>query len=245
MEITEDDFNSFIKEWDEIAGKYPIVLKNRTRFNTLSRDKSFIEENNKMYSETTFFIEPEFSQLISKEDLSNFLIRFKDFVDKWKTRPVSCWLFTDYKEGLKERMEEIFDVLSQYQVVKVYPWTTKEEIKAKFDGIRKIDLYWPLRPEQYSGQLKIRAFRDGGWKYREITEYLRSGGESDREFEARMIKRENNLRNQGKTEKEIEKILNNEFTFQELDYDTVRKRGKAANDLCEKILSYILKSESK
>ena len=122
------------KKWDEIANRYPIVLKDKERFKELSQKRAYIDENNAMYIFTSKVLNlaPEYAATFSPVALTKYLNKFEIFVEKWKTRPISYWLFNTEIGDLKEGMEKLFDSISQYHVIKIYPWTTKEEVKAIF-----------------------------------------------------------------------------------------------------------------
>lgn len=256
MAITEDEFNKFIEKHTYILSKYSSVLEDKDLFFNFAQNKEFIKQNDKMFMEVAWFLNmvPDFADKIEPEALKNHLDELEKFVEKWKTRPISCWLFKNPRDDLLidspkeslESLEALFDEIPQYHVIKVYPWTTRKEINKKFELIRKKDPRMPLRPELFLTNFKIKALRDAGWKYTEIMEFLISGLDSDQEIQKRIESRTEELQSMGKTEVEIDKMLDKEFPYteydyslsEELEYDSVRKRRKATEELLNKFVQY-------
>jgi hypothetical protein len=244
MTITENDFNEFVKKADKIMGRYASCLENRSAFARLQDDPDFKAENHEMYTASSSFLipAPEVADSLTSEALNAFLIALERFVEKWKTRPISSWLFSDSVEGLKEGAELFFSDLGIFETIKVYPWSTKEDVNADFDKIRKSQPYIPLRPEHYPTNFKIKAFRDAKWKWAEIQSFLsrENGADADKQVESAIEKRSAELKKAGKSEKEIDEILDREFppyqAENELNYDALRKRKSAADKLCAEYL---------
>ena len=116
---------------------------------------------------------------------------------------VLWWLFINSAAKFKEAVEWLFDEHLKYQIIKVYPWTTKKEVKKQFDNIRETQPQMRLRADLYPTNLKIMALRDAGWKYSEITNYLSLQLGNDQQVASKMKKREKELKALGKTVAEI------------------------------------------
>ena len=250
MAITEDDYNKFIVKVDEIMCKHPSCLENRERFANLQRDPEFKTENYKIFVDTSFYLieAPEHADKLEIENLNAYLFKLQKFVEKWKTRPISAWLFSDKTEDLKEGLDLKFRGLGIFETIKVFPWTTKEEVKSEFDEIRKRQQHITLRPIVYATNFKIKALRDANWKWEEVQSFLReTKTDSDKKIELEIEKRTAELEKAGKREAEIDKILDREFPPQkydesidrEPDCDSIRKKRKAADDLCERFLDFL------
>jgi len=248
MAISKDDYNRFIDRLNKTMGKYPSVLSDRQRFHTLSQDNEFIEENDRMYKQVAAFLIlfPEKLDGLSPDDLKYHLNNLSHFVEKWHTRPISSWLYTDEVDHLQEAMERLFNEFSKYSEIKVYPWTTKKELGKKFDLIRQECPSFQLRSDLYAANFKIKALRDANWSWSEISHFLSSGSEGDHKLATEIAKRDIELKNMGKTETERDKILDQEFPFEDFDrilneslnYDAIRKRKNAADNICEKVMQY-------
>lgn len=253
MAITKNEFHEFIEKHNDILSKYSSVLENKDVILNFAQNKEFIKQNDKMFIEVTKFTltVSDFADKIEPEALKNHLDELKKFVEEWKTRPINCWLFKNPRDDLiidflKEALEHFFEEISQYHVIKVYPWTTKKEINKNIELIREKHPKMPLRPEFYLTNFKIKALRDAGWNYTEIMKFLVSGWDSEQKIQKRIESRNEELQSMGKTEVEIDDILDEEFPYteyddllsEELDYDAVRKRKKAAEDLFNKFIQY-------
>ncbi len=159
MTINENEFNDFIKKVDPILARYPSCLESRKKFSELRDNQDFKAENQKMYSKTEFFLieAPYWLDSLSPEDLESYLFEIEKFVQKWETRPISSWIFCDSTEKIKEALAMRFHALGKFETIEVYPWSTKEDVKAKFDEIRKRQKYIRIRPEDYAVNFKIKA----------------------------------------------------------------------------------------
>ena len=95
--------------------------------------------------------------------------------------------------------------------------TTKEEVKRQYDKIRQMQPSFKHNPKTFPVKFKIKALRDNDWKWPDIMDFLSRGEESHQEYEARINAREEELKNQGKTVEEIDKILDQEFSYSDFD----------------------------
>jgi len=251
--ITKNEFHEFIEKHNDILSKYSSALEHKDLIFNFAQNKEFIKQNDKMFMEVAWFLNmaPDFADKIEPEALKNHLDELEKFVEEWKTRPISCWLFKNPRDDLiidflKEALEYLFEEISQYHFIKVYPWTTKKEIDKNIELIREKHPKMPLRPELYLTNFKIKALRDAGWNYTEIMKFLEYGWSGDQEIQKQIESRTKELQSMGKTKVEIDDILDEEFPYteydnllsEELDYDAVRKRRKATEDLLNKFIQY-------
>ena len=248
MTIKQNEFNEFIKKVDPILSRYPSCLESRRKFSELRDNQDFKAENHEMYAATEFFLieAPDWADRLSPEDLESYLLEIEKFVEKWETRPISSWLFCDSTEGLKEVLATRFHASGKFETIEVYPWSTKEDVKAEFDEIRKRQPYIPIRPELYAVNFKIKALRDANWHWAEIQSFLtrENGTDVDKQVESASNSRTAELKKAGKNEGEIDEILDREFPLYQVDqqieneinYDALRKRKDAADKLCEEFL---------
>ena len=148
---------------------------------------------------------------------------------------------------VKIMLEDKYTDWNRFGTIKVFPWTTKNEIEQQYDEIFKGKRRWDLRPValKFIENFKIQALKDAGWRYREILDHLFSGAEYGDEYINKYKERERSLKDKGKTEAEINEILKREFPCDDYDEaveqaptdDAIRKKKKAADETIKNVIS--------
>lgn len=256
MPITALDYKVFAEKMDKILDRHPSLLSDKNRFLRLSQDAAFVSENKRLYSELSkFYAFAEQEQLnIDPSGLEKLIKETEQFVSEWKTCPIISFLFEDPlakmdDEDVKMILENQYAEWGRFEIIKVFPWTTKNEIEQQYDELFKEKRRWDLRPIalKFIKNFKTRALKDAGWTYREIQKYLFSDSDYGDKYLKKYEERERSLEAEGKTEVEIEKILEKEFPREGWDEDAeqaptedaIRKKKKAADETIKNIFSSI------
>lgn len=243
MAITEADLVWFREEYVKIKGRYPSPLSDKERFKELCADQDFVEENACLFQVivdawTQANTDPE---SFPSDGLKVLLEGIAEFAERWETPPINPWLTPGaVRPRTREEMEALFDHAGLTCEIKVYPWTTKQNVMQAFERIREEQKVLRLNRELWPSIFQIHGLREAGWSWREILPFV----EGSEAYLEGYEQRQQELEQEGRSEEEIDRILDQEFPMEEYDkmvnglkYDTVRMRARKAERLIQELLS--------
>lgn len=240
----------YYDRWEQIAFHYPILLEDKKRFLLLGKDPEFVEVNERAYQFTTGFFHRINSEKIIEGEriLEDYLVSLEHFVERWKTRPVSLWLFRDDDTDLpRECIEGWYEHIGNFETIslKVYPHTVegtlKNQLEDQYRSIRKKQKTKRF-PDLLVSQLQIVALRDAGWPWSEVQEFHYSYAPEMNAYRKALESGQTRTEAEKTAEKAVKATQRN-YPKKLPDYEAIRGRFKAAKKYLNRLQNVMCQAD--